>query len=156
MSKFFDSFFNDLGIYREEDKCSFVCMCIFFLTVYFSPVIYEEVHDGRFCDWETRETLSETHERAVSAVDTINFDGTPIDVKAARKDSAQAVRQTRKAIRKFYRKQNSEMFDRDRQGYIVRINSKKAMSDPKFADAHRKYYKAIQQLEMARRQGKLK
>ena len=137
---------------------------------------------------ETKRILSDAHEHAVSTVDTINFDGTIIDAKAAGKDSVRATKEMHRVIDDIYNVKDYNDYIRDSvplkvktykepvyvinyttndticdtitryesfYGVSKHFNEKKAMSYSKFADAYNKYIKAIQQLEMARRQCKI-
>ena len=140
------------------------------LYISISPI----VDSKKYAKKQTEIASNFAHYNAVNSVDTINFDGTPIDVKAARKDSAIAIKQMRKATRRFHHDSCFDYFN-DYPKLIVsydptdtaktnphyswtewRLNIDKAMTDSVFAESYNKYYKSIQQLEIARRQGKLK
>ncbi len=140
------------------------------LYVSISPI----VDSKKYARKQTEIASNFAHYNAVNSVDTINFDGTPIDVKAAHKDSATAIKQMRKATRRFHKDDCFDYFN-DSPKLIVsydstdtaktnphyswtkwRLNIDKAMEDSTFAASYNKYYKSIQQLEIARRQGKLK
>lgn len=148
------------------------------MTVVVIPLLYiiisPIVKTKKYAKKQTEIASNFAHYNAVNSVDTINFDGTPIDVKAARKDSAIAIKQMRKATRRFHHDSCFDYFN-DYPKLIVsydptdtaktnphyswtewRLNIDKAMTDSAFAASYNKYYKSIQQLEIARRQGKLK
>ncbi|MBR3511072.1 MAG: hypothetical protein IKN73_03350 [Alphaproteobacteria bacterium] len=156
------SIFDYYASLDSEEKFGTIMLLIFAVVIVAGKGINDDNKRKDIVDRKTTEILNKAHEHAVSTVNTINFDGTPIDVKAAQKDSVQAVKQTRKLVHKFYKANDSKKFKeeeyldpRDHYG-IIRITTNEAMSDPKFANAYGKYIKAIQQLEISRRQGKLK
>ncbi|MBR3511071.1 MAG: hypothetical protein IKN73_03345 [Alphaproteobacteria bacterium] len=148
------------------------------MTVIGIPLLYFSispiVDSKKYARKQTEITSNFAHYHAVNSVDTINFDGTPIDVKTARKDSATAIKQMRKAIRKFHKSDCFDYFN-DPPKRIVsydptdtaktnphyswtkwHLNIDKAMNDSAFAASYNKYYKSIQQLEIARRQSNQK
>ena len=148
------------------------------MTVIGIPLLYFSispiVDSKKYAKKQTEIVSNFAHYNAINSVDTINFDGTPIDVRAARKDSARAIKQMRKATRRFHKDDCFDYFN-DSPKRIVsydptdtakanphyswtkwHLNIDKAMNDSVFAESYNKYYKSIQQLEIARRQGKLK
>lgn len=173
----------------EENLAQFIgviVMCAFIFGMYWN---FDIKPHKNLANKETKRILGDAHERAVSAVDTINFDNTPIiDANAARKDSVRATKEMRRVIDDIYNITDYNDYVRDSvplkvktyKEPVYRINyttndticdtitryesfygvskhfsEKKAMSYSKFADAYNKYYKAIQKLEMARRQCKI-
>lgn len=111
-----------------------------FGLVFISPLLIFIIQDyttyKNIVKHKTKIILASAHEQAVAGVDTINYNDIVIDTKIAYKDSVRTEKQLRKTIKKgeIYNKPDSVCHSQE----------------------YRQYCEAIKQLEIARRQQKIK
>lgn len=97
---------------------------------------------------ETKTVLDDAHKKALLAVDTMDFIKQKIDVKAATKDSAFFARKMHHIINAIYTDNDSLK--------NTHIDINKEMQNYGFAENYKQYQNAIQKLEIARRQQKIR
>ena len=157
--------------YRPEPKgdgCFYTLAYLVLGAVIYGFVYFEDIKPHKeFIKRETKPVLDDAHKRAIAAVDTINIYDYCIDVKSAQKDSIKLTKHMREIMDSIIEDKRYNDYTVDSVGrYIVngrtvygvssKFNINKAMKRPSFAETYNKYYEAIKQLEIARRQGKRK
>ena len=156
--------------YREPqgDGCSFAVVYLIIAAVIYGIVYFEEIKPRKeFIKRETKPVLDDAHKHAISDVDTINFADYVIDVKSAKKDSTKLTKQMYKIMDSIIEDKRYNDYKADTVGHYIgngrtvygltrKFNINKAMKRPSFADTYNKYYETIKQLEIARRQSKIK
>ena len=159
--------------YRSEPKtgCAPILLFAFVLFICFELDYCEDTkpHDDHIKS-ETQKLLATAHKEAVNSVDTLNLQGLFVDAESANKDSACLATEMLGWMK--YQGENprfcdyKQVYDTVDMGngqtgfklskHMWYINVSKAMKDPCFAKTYNQYCKTIKQLEIARRQNKIK
>ena len=157
--------------YRPEpsgDGCFYALVYLIIAAVIYGFVYFEDIKPHKkFIKHETKPVLDNARERAISAVDTINIYDYYVDVKSAKKDSVKMTRQMLKIMDSIIEDKRYNDYKADSVGRYIgngrtvygvssKFNINKAMKRKSFAITYQKYYEAIKQLEIARRQEKRK
>ena len=144
------------------------CIAAIVLSPLWISLGCKNVQRKKYIEKEThRLVLNKAHEQSVAAVDTINFNNEIVNATRARRDSAHATKKLYEEMDFMHSKPSFNDYSINYDNFSVcgkdtfygmtpQFNIKYAMSDKEFAKAYNQYCEAVKQLEIARRQGKLK